>query len=222
MPSVDGRGPVIVVGAGPGIGAAVARRFGGEGHPVGLVARNETRLRDLASTLGGRGIAASVATADATDPGQVRDALGALTERMGPPQILCFSPLADVALIKPVLETTPEDIRDALALNVVGAAAAVGAVLPAMLDEGRGTLLFTTGSAAIRPSPARAVSGIVYAGENLYVQMLAEALADEPVEVFQTVIVGAVGPGEKHEPDTVAEHLWQLHHSGGELVTVLP
>lgn len=134
MPTVEGRGPVIVVGAGPGIGAAVARRFGGEGHPVGLVARNETRLRDLASTLGGRGITASVATADATDPGQVREALGALAERLGPPQILCFSPLADVALIKPVLETTPEDIRDA----------------------------------------------------------------------------------------TVAEHLWQLHHSGGELVTVLP
>lgn len=103
-----------------------------------------------------------------------------------------------------------------------GIGAAVSAVLPAMLHEGRGTLLFTTGSAAIRPSPTRAVSGIVYAGENLYVQMLAEALADEPVEVFQTVIVGAVGPGEKHEPDTVADHLWALHHSGGELVTVLP
>lgn len=66
-----------------------------------------------------------------------------------------------MSLVKPVVETTAEDFAASLELGVVGAAAAVGQILPAMRERRRGTLLFTTGSAAITPNPERATSGVV-------------------------------------------------------------
>ena len=65
------RGSVIVVGAGPGVGAAVARRFGREGHPVGLVARDHGRLEAMAADLRAAGVAAEAVTADARRPEEV-------------------------------------------------------------------------------------------------------------------------------------------------------
>jgi NAD(P)-dependent dehydrogenase (short-subunit alcohol dehydrogenase family) len=125
-------GPLFVVGAGPGVGTAVARRFGREGHPVGLVARDEARLEATTRELAGEGIAAAYAVADVRDVPALRAAIDALEDRLGAPEALCVSPLPDVTTIRPVAETTAEDLADALALGVVGTAAAVGRVLPAM------------------------------------------------------------------------------------------
>ena len=70
--SVDGR-HLLLVGAGPGLGMAVARRFAAGGYRVTLVARSPDRLRDLAGTLAGTGATISTIAADASDP----DGLGA-------------------------------------------------------------------------------------------------------------------------------------------------
>lgn len=51
--------------------------------------------------------------------------------------------------------------------------------------------------------------------------MLHQALAPEGIHVAQTVIVGPIGPGKQHEPDTVAEHLWQRHAERDDLLTVI-
>jgi NADP-dependent 3-hydroxy acid dehydrogenase YdfG len=215
-------GPVVIVGAGPGVGASVARRFGGEGHPVGLIARNRGRLEELAAELGADGIATAVATADVRRPDEVRRALEALAAELGPAQVLCVSPLPDVAAIKPVADTSAEDLAGALELGVVGAAAAVGQALPAMRERGGGTLLFTTGSAVLSPNPDRAASGIVNAAQAAYFKMLHEALGPEGIHVSHTVIVGAIGPGAKHEPADVAEHMWRRHVERDDAMTVIP
>src|SRR6478672_8064792 len=211
------RGRVVVVGAGPGIGAAVARRFGAEGHPIGLIARNRERLDGLAGELGGDGLDVRSATADIREPDGLARAMGEL----GDAEVLCFSPLPDVSLIKPVADTAAADLAAALELNVVGAAAAVQAVLPGMRRRGRGTLLFTTGGAAVQPSHERAVSGVVYGAEVGYARMLHEALAPEGIHVAVVTIVGAVGPGKTHEPAAIAEQLWNRHVDREELQTVL-
>ena len=116
------KGTVTIVGAGPGVGAAVARRFGTEGHPVALVARNRDRLDGMVAELEEDGTQAAAASADVRRPAEVRHALADLAARVGPAEILCFSPLADVSLIKPVLDTTADDLAAALELQVVGAA----------------------------------------------------------------------------------------------------
>jgi NADP-dependent 3-hydroxy acid dehydrogenase YdfG len=213
-------GAVIVVGAGPGVGAAVARRFGREGHPVGLVARDRGRLAAMAVELRAAGVAAAVATADARRPGDVRAALEALAAELGPPEVLCYSPLPALDTIKPVVDTTAEDLGAAFELGVVGCAAAVGATLPAMLAARRGSLLFTTGSAVIRPSAGRATSGVVNAAQATYFKMLHDALAADGVHVQHAVIVGAIGPGG-HDPDAIAQTLWRGHVERARALTVI-
>jgi NADP-dependent 3-hydroxy acid dehydrogenase YdfG len=215
-------GPVHIVGAGPGVGASVARRFARAGHPIGLVARNPGRLDDLARALAADGADVLTCPADATEPGSVTEALETLARRQGPAEVMCFSPLPDIGLIRPVLRTTPADLHAALALNVVGAAAAVTAVLPAMRTAGRGTLLFVTGGAVVNPSAERASSAVAGFAEKAYVALLAEALAGSPLRVAHLAVVGAVGAGMKHEPDAVAERLWSLHARPGETYSVLP
>jgi short-subunit dehydrogenase len=214
-------GTVIVIGAGPGVGTAVARRFGAAGHAVGLIARNSDRLDGLVRDLAAEGISAGSAAADAGDPGQLGAALRELTDRLGPAEVLCFSPLPDIGLIKPVRDTTPDDLRASFQLGVVGAAAAVAEVLPAMHAAGRGTLLFTTGSGGLTPSAARAASGVTTTAAAVYVQMLHDELATEGIHAAHVVIVGPIGPGARHEPDTVAEHLWQRHIRRDDALTIL-
>ncbi|MGW0083622.1 SDR family NAD(P)-dependent oxidoreductase [Streptomyces sp. NPDC003393] len=121
----------------------------------------------------------------------------------------------------PVLETGPPDVANALALNVVAAVAAVRAVVPDMRRRRRGTLLFTTGGAAVEPHRDRAVSAIAYAAESAYVRMLHDTLADDDVHAAQVTVVGPIGPGARHEPDDVAQELWQLHTERAQPLLIL-
>ena len=77
-----------------------------------------------------------------------------------------------------------------------------------MHDRGRGTLLFTTGSAALTPSPDRAASAVTTTAAGIYLKLLHQALAPQGVVVAHTVIVG---PGQRHEPEDIAKHLYRRH-----------
>lgn len=211
----------LVVGAGPGIGLSVARRVAEEGFSVGLVARDPERLAKLAATLEEGGATVATERADASVPEDLQGAVARLQDKLGPADVVCFSPLPSTALIKPVLETSASDLSASLALNVGGAAALVGAVAPGMIERRRGTLLFTTGSGALRPSADRAASAVTTAAESMYVGLLHEALAPYRVHVGHVAIVGAVGPGLEHEPDSVAEALWSHHVERDRALTVL-
>jgi short-subunit dehydrogenase len=202
---------LVIVGAGPNLGAAVARRFGREGMPVGLIARDRTRLDALAAELAATGITADVATADIRDPAALSAAIGALSERLGPVEVLEYSPLPAREFMKPLLETTAEDVRGPLEFSVLGAVAAATAVLGPMLDAGSGTILFTTGGAAVNPNPLRAGVGISFAAEVAYARMLHDELRDRGIHVGHTAIGGRIAPGLDHEPDDVAEVLWRQH-----------
>ena len=214
-------GAIVVVGAGQGIGLSVARRFAAAGSAVGLVARSADRLRQLASTLAAEGAAVEWEAADAADPASLQPALKALAARVGPVEVLCFSPLPSLDLIRPVLDTGAGDFLASLALNIGGAATAVREVVPGMLESGHGSLLFTTGSGAVRPSPERAASAVTTAAETAYVDLLHRHLTPAGIRVAHVLIAGPVGPGLKHEPDAVAEALWQAHRHPGPAVTVL-
>jgi short-subunit dehydrogenase len=211
---------LAIIGAGPNLGMAAAVRFGSEGFDVGLVARGRERLDDLVGGLEARGVKAVGVTADIRRPPGTTSALTELAERLGPVDVLLYSPLPSLDWIKPVTGTTSGDVRASLELSVLGAVDAVQAVLPGMRRRGRGTLLFTTGGAAVAPSAERASSAVSYAAEVAYARMLHEALADEGVHVAHTAIVGALGPGMRHEPEAIAALLWRQHNERGDFQTV--
>jgi NADP-dependent 3-hydroxy acid dehydrogenase YdfG len=202
---------IVIVGAGPNLGAAVARRFGREGMSVGLVARDAGKLEELANVLNEEGITADFAAADIRDAEALDGAIRSLAERLGPVEVLEYSPLPAKEFMKPIRETTVDDLRGPLEFSVLGAVAAALAVAEPMVEAGSGSILFTTGGAAVKPYPERAGVGVSFAGEVAYARMLHEALRDKGVHVGHTAIAGRIAPGEDHEPDDVAEALWKHH-----------
>jgi NADP-dependent 3-hydroxy acid dehydrogenase YdfG len=212
---------IVIVGAGPNLGLAIARRFGREGFSIGLVARTQAKLDDLARQLHQDGITAQGAAADIRDSEALAAAIERLAHELGAVEVLEYSPLPAREFMKPILETTVDDLRGPLEFSVLGAVAATRAVLGPMRDAGRGTILFTTGGAAINPYPLRAGVGVSFAGEVAYARMLHDELAGSGVHVAHTAIGGRIASGADHEPDDVAEVLWKHHAEPGGFQTLL-
>jgi NADP-dependent 3-hydroxy acid dehydrogenase YdfG len=202
---------IVIVGAGPNLGAAVARRFGREGMPVGLISRDAAKLETLTDELAADGLRVAFRAADIRDAGGLSEAIVSLAGELGPVEVLEYSPLPASEFMKPILETTVDDVRGPLEFSVLGAVAAATAVIGPMLERGSGTILFTTGGAAINPYPLRAGVGISFAGEVAYARMLHDEVAERGVHVAHTAIGGRIAPGADHEPDDVAEVLWRHH-----------
>jgi NADP-dependent 3-hydroxy acid dehydrogenase YdfG len=203
---------IAIVGAGPGLGLAVARRFGREGFSIALVARDSGKLDALVQELGVDGLEAQGFVADVRDRDALRTALEAAGRRLGPIEVVQYSPVPARDFMKPTLETTAEDLIGPLQLSVLGPATVVQAVLPGMRALGRGTILFPNGLSAVRPRDAVTGTSVAFAGESAYAQLLHEALAPENIHVAQLIIPLGIGGGEPdHEPDALAERLWSLH-----------
>jgi short-subunit dehydrogenase len=212
---------IVIVGAGPNLGAAVARRFGREGFAVGLISRNADKLDAMAADLATEGIRAAAAPADIRDATALSAAISSLADQLGPVEVLEYSPLPAREFMKPILETSVDDVRGPLEFSVLGAVAAATTVLEPMLDRGSGTILFTTGGAAINPYPLRAGVGISFAAEVAYARMLHDELRDRGVHVAHTAVGGRIAPGADHEPADVAEVLWRHHTERGDFQTRL-
>ncbi|MEU4107552.1 SDR family NAD(P)-dependent oxidoreductase [Streptomyces sp. NPDC027717] len=201
-----------VVGAGPGLGLAAARRFGAAGHDIALIARDAGRLRSLADELGRDGVRARGFTADVLDTASLATALTAAAGELGPVEILQYSPVPRADFMKPVLETAATDLDAPLAFSVKGPLTCVQTVLPGMRALGRGTLLFVNGGTAVRPHPGRAGTSIAFAAESAYARMLHDTLAEENIHAAQLVVPGAISPEAEHSsPRALAERLYALH-----------
>lgn len=205
-----------LVGAGPGLGLAAARRFGAAGHHVALLSRNADHLDALAAELGGDGIRARGFTADVLDSASLTAALAAAAEELGPIEVLQFSPVPRADFMKPVLETTAAGLDDPLAFSVKGPVTCVDAVLPGMRHLGRGTLLFVNGGSAVRPNPKVVSTSVAFAAESAYAAMLHDALAPENIHVAQLIVPGAIRLDAEHSsPDALAERLYAIHTDRG-------
>jgi NADP-dependent 3-hydroxy acid dehydrogenase YdfG len=212
---------IVIVGAGPNLGMAVARRFGREGMAVGLISRDQAKLDGLASELETDGIQAKGAAADIRDPDALAGAIESLAAELGTVEVLSYSPLPAKEFMKPILETSVDDLRGPLEFSVLGAVAATRAVIDPMLEAGRGSILFTTGGAAVNPYPLRAGVGVSFAGEVAYARMLRDEVAERGVHVAHTAVGGRIAPGGDHEPDEVADVIWRHHAEGGDFQTRL-
>ncbi|GAB3270475.1 SDR family NAD(P)-dependent oxidoreductase [Kineosporia babensis] len=208
---------LAIVGAGPGVGAAVARRFGAEGFDVALISRNQAKLDALAAELGEEGVTARGYAADVLEPASLNTALNAAAAELGPIAVLQYSPSVDRRYLKPVLETTAEDLHAALSFSVLGASTAVHAVLGGMRALGRGTLIFVNGGTAVRPRTDFAGTSVAFAAESAYTQTLHEALARESIYVRQLIVPGGISVDDPvTNPTAIAERIWGLHATRGE------
>lgn len=205
---------IAIIGAGPGLGAAVARRFGAEGFAVALLSRSQERVDGLAATLAREGITAKGLQADVRSPESMASALERATESLGPIEVLQYSPLPQKDFMRPVLETTPRDLVGPIEFSVYGPVAAVHQVVPGMrfLGKDKGTILFINGGTAVEPKTHLAGTSIAFAGQAAYAEMLHEQLAEEGIHVAQLIIPGSIVEGDpKKDPKVLADLIWDLH-----------
>src|SRR5919112_4425563 len=141
-----------VLGAGPGLGAAVARRFAGEGFGVALMARREESVAGVREEIEGGGGTALPVSADATDPDSVAAAFERVRRELGDPEVFVYN--AGAFQMGGILELGPEQFDECFRANCSGAFYGAQQVLPAMVEAGGGTILLIRAAAA-PPSSAR-------------------------------------------------------------------
>lgn len=221
---------ILVVGAGPGLGLAMARRFGREGHPVALVSRNAHRHAGYLASLRDDGITAIAIAADVTEPEQVRAAVTTATERLGPIGVAYYGPGATdpTARPRPILQTQASDVHGAMRTFVHPALDLTGLLLPGMVERGGGTLLFVTGLGAVVPLPGLGALAVAAAALRTYALTVNAALDGTGVYAGALVIGGLIERGDIHrhalaaagparaaqlptlDPDAIADTGWEL------------
>ncbi len=210
----------VVAGVGPGLGASVARRFAAEGCQVGLLARSESYLADLAAEIDEEtpGEALPV-PADIADRSGVRAAFDAVRGAFGPVDVLVNH--ASAAPWSGV-DVDPEAFERALAVGPTGSLHCTQEAVPDMRDTGGGTIIFTGATSAVRGRDgALAFSAAKFACRGM-AESLARELGPEGIHVAHVVIDGqiktpdveAASPDRPDEefldPDAIAETYWHL------------
>ena len=220
----------VIIGAGPGLGLSIARRFGREGYTPALVSRSAARHGGYLASLGENGIDAGSFTADVRDQAQVRSVLEAITGCYGTIDLLYYGPATvdPAALPKPINETVPAAVREAMSW-VYPAIDITAQVLPEMTGRGSGGLLFAGGLSAVRPMPALGALAVASAALRNYALTLNAGLAGTGVYAGTLTIGGLIERGDIHRyvasqpgqfgetaipslnPDEIADTAWDLH-----------
>lgn len=158
---------IFLTGASSGIGEALAVEMAKRGAILGLLARREALLRDLAAKCERLGTAAREFPCDITDEYSVRDAADSLRREFGKIDIL----VANAGIgggAKHARDLKPQDFRRVIDTNLVGAVNSVSAVLPAMLDRGEGQIVAISSLAGFRGLPKSAAYCASKAGMTAY------------------------------------------------------
>jgi NADP-dependent 3-hydroxy acid dehydrogenase YdfG len=164
------RGRVAVVtGASSGIGAAVARALNREGVRVALAARREETLLQVRSTFG-EGAGSLVAVTDVTDRGQVVALVEHVERELGPVEFLVNC--AGVMYFTLMRNLREDEWERTVEVNCKGALNCVGAVLPGMLERGRGHVVTISSDAGRKVFPGLAV----YSASKFFVEALSQGL----------------------------------------------
>ena len=210
----------VVAGVGPGLGAAVARRFAAEGCRVALLARTEPYLDSLAAELSetaGEGLAVPT---DLTDADAVESAFETVREAFGPTDVLVYN--ASAAPWKGLTDVAVDEFDDALSTGPRGALLcaqeAVADTSGGDADGKAGTLLFTGATTSVRGREgALGFSAAKFAIRGM-AQSLARELGPEGVHVAHVVLDGSIRPAEadagdpptRLDPDAIAAQYWDL------------
>ncbi len=200
---------ITIIGAGPGISYAVARKFGKEGYKVALIARNQEKLKQQTEALKGEGIEALVEVADAGSESSLKAALSKILSDWGHSKMILYN--AAAIDVKDILEQSWETIKAQLDVNVGGAFHLGKLVLPYCLKENTGKIFFTGGGFAMQGDPQWTTLSIGKAALRNLVQAFAKRVENTNVHVAQLIVCGFVNPEDKkYSPTAIAEQYWRL------------
>jgi NAD(P)-dependent dehydrogenase (short-subunit alcohol dehydrogenase family) len=195
---------IVVVGAGPGVGASVARRFGREGYDVALVARSPEHLEQLGTELQAAGVTTGWTPVDITDAEALTAAIERFGRHLGHIDVLHFNP--SVFRHRDPLHVTAQELLEDLHVGAAALLTAVQAARPAMPAGARITV---TGSmAADHPWHEACTLGVQKAALRNLVRSLDATLAPEGIRAMSLTVRGTLAPDTAFSPDRVADAIY--------------
>jgi NADP-dependent 3-hydroxy acid dehydrogenase YdfG len=198
---------ILILGSGPGLASAVARRFGRDGWRVVLAARNEERLQQQVAALRDAGADAAYHVCDVTD----FEGLDRLIRQEcddGGVDVLNYN-AAVIRPKTPLLETSIDQIRSDLLIDIGGALVAARAAIPPMRQRGGGTIIFSGGDLAHNPWHSMLTLGVGKAGMRNAVAALNQDPAAEGLRISYVNIAAYIS---SEVGDEIAEIYHDIHH----------
>jgi short-subunit dehydrogenase len=171
----------VVTGASSGIGWALAQGLAAEGYRVGLMARRKDKLDELAETIRRGGGAAAVAPGDVGSWEETAAAVTRLADELGPIDLLVAN--AGVGLPTLCDPVNLSDVQEMIRVNLLGVIYAFTAVLPSMLERGRGHLAAVSSLAAYKGLPGESAYCASKAAVNTYLEGLRIQLRGRGIRV---------------------------------------
>jgi NADP-dependent 3-hydroxy acid dehydrogenase YdfG len=218
---------IVVCGHGPGISHAVAQRFGREGHPVAIVARNAERLSAAERGLGDAGVRAKAFACDLGKPEAVEKLVADVREALGPIGVVHWNAYARGA--GDLTTAKVDELRSVLDVTVHGLLTAVQAALPDLKAE-KGAVLVTGGGFAFYDPNIDAAAtswgamglAVGKAAQHKATGLLHQKLKSEGVYVGEVVVLGLVkgtafdSGNATLEPAAIADKFWELYQARSE------
>ena len=183
----------LIIGAGVGISASLARAFAREGLKVGLVARDPSKLEKLAGETG-----ASVFSADASQPAAVAQLFADVDARLGEPDVVVYN--AGARLHGSVAEIDPATVREAIAITAFGGFLAVQQAAKRMIPRGHGAILLTGASASVKGYPLSSAFAMGKFALRGLAQSAARELGPKGIHVAHFIIDGSVRSAHRANP----------------------
>ena len=205
-------GSAVVVGVGPGLGAALGRRFARAGLAVALAARHEDKLAPFVDEITSAGGQARAFATDATDEAAVIDLLNTVENELGPLEVAVFN--ASGRVHKSILEIETPELERAWRGACLGGFLVGREAARRMVPRGHGTILFTGATASVKGFALSAGFAVGKFGLRGLAQSMARELAPQGIHVGHVVIDGGIGKDSgdaRLDPDAIAESYYQLH-----------
>ena len=223
---MSGEPTALIVGAGPGLGGALARRFAREGYRVAAVRRRHgDELAELCSEIEAAGGQARPFEVDARREEQVVELVECVENEMGPIEVAVFNPGANINI--PIREMPTQKFFKVWEMACFAGFLVGREVARVMGPRKKGPLIFTGATASLRGGPGFAAFASAKAGLRAVAQSMARELGPEGIHVAHTVIDGPIdmpwirenfgaeldkrGPDALLAPDDIAETYWAIH-----------
>jgi len=208
----------LVSGVGPGTGKAIVQRFAAGGYRVAMLARNRERLdayeREIANAFG--------FVCDVADQQQVDAAVAAVRAKLGPPQVLVHNAVGGA--FGNFLDIDPAALNQNFQVNTMGLLYLARQLAPSMIEAGRGAIVATGNTSALRGKATFAGFAPTKAAQRVLAESMARFLGPKGVHVAYVVIDAVIDlewtrrlqadkPDEFFcKPSAIAEEVWHVVH----------
>ncbi len=203
----------LIVGAGSGLSASLARLFAREDIKVALAARSIEKLGALCTDTGARAFAC-----DATKPDEVERLFGLVEREIGTPDLVVYN--ASARARGPFVDLVPAEVAHSIAVSAFGGFLVAQQAVKRMLPKKRGAILFTGASASVKGYAQSAPFAMGKFALRGLAQSMARELSPQGIHVAHFVIDGAIRsetrlepadrPDSMLDPDAIAMSYWNV------------